>query len=529
MSSDCNVVSRRSIGDDEAMNPPPDRSHGKLSSHTFLAALTVVTILIQGYHPYAEDGGVYIAGIKRLLNPALYPYFTEFVLEHTRFSLFAPAMAGLTRGLHISLPTLLLVIYTGSTWLLLHGGWQIASRCLPTQRSRIGAVCLLSVWCGLPVAGTSLMIMDPYVTARSLTTPLALLAIAMALDLRHPGRCKRALFCCLACLCIAACLHPLMAAYTAGFIVLLCCAQSNSLPVRRWAPLCLGLAALGLAAFLQIEALPDSAAYTAVAFTRYYWFPGEWHWYELFGLFAPLLIVAAINQLPGKSLRLSHEAGALCRATISLGIITMAVAFLFSRESASTHLVARLQPLRCFQMVYLIMLLLLGGIAGELWKRGKVPWAFAAFVVLAGGMSFVQQQPYSSSHHLEMTWQAPRNPWVQAFLWVRQNTPTDVLFALDANYITTDGEDAQCFRAIAERSALPDFSKDGGEASITPGLTAAWTVGSKVQAGLSSQTDAERSERLLPLGVSWIVLKASTDTNLGCPYRNETVKVCRLR
>ena len=48
---------------------------------------------------------------------------------------------------------------------------------------------------------------------------------------------------------------------------------------------------------------------------------------------------------------------------------------------------------------------------------------------------------------------------------------------LDSHYITSPGEDAQSFRAIAERSAMPDYSKDGGEASIMPGLTSAWMSG----------------------------------------------------
>ena len=84
---------------------------------------------------------------------------------------------------------------------------------------------------------------------------------------------------------------------------------------------------------------------------------------------------------------------------------------------------------------------------------------------------------------------AARNLWVQAFVWIRGNTPKDALFALDADYINAAGEDAQCFRAIAERSALPDYSKDGGEASIAPELADAWAIGQAAQQRLS---DAER-------------------------------------
>ena len=124
---------------------------------------------------------------------------------------------------------------------------------------------------------------------------------------------------------------------------------------------------------------------------------------------------------------------------------------------------------------------------------------------------------------------APRNLWVQAFVWVRGNTAQDALFALDADYINAAGEDAQCFRAITERSALPDYSKDGGEASIAPELAGAWAIGQTAQQGLSEESDAQRTAALRPLGVEWVVMAADAATNFDCPYRNAAVRVCRLR
>ena len=59
-----------------------------------VTALTLLALLVHGYHPYAEDGGVYLPEIKRLLDPGLYPHGAEFVVDHLRYSLFAPAMAG---------------------------------------------------------------------------------------------------------------------------------------------------------------------------------------------------------------------------------------------------------------------------------------------------------------------------------------------------------------------------------------------------------------------------------------------------
>jgi len=143
-------------------------------------------------------------------------------------------------------------------------------------------------------------------------------------------------------------------------------------------------------------------------------------------------------------------------------------------------------------------------------------------------MFYAQWQTYPASEHFELPGVAPRNAWAQAFAWVSRNTPRDAVFGLDANYITQPGEDAQGFRAIAQRSALPDYSKDGGEVSIAPELASAWADGVAAQTGLDVLSDVERSARLSPLGVGWIVMKATSATEWSCPYANAVVKVCRL-
>jgi len=148
---------------------------------------------------------------------------------------------------------------------------------------------------------------------------------------------------------------------------------------------------------------------------------------------------------------------------------------------------------------------------------------------------------YPASPHIEWPRVRYRSDWLSSFLWIRDHTPKDALFALDADYINAPGEDAQCFRAIAERSVLPDYSKDGGEASIAPDLTRAWEAGQAAQRGLSGTprarwagsdgvlADAARLDRLVPLGVTWVVMQAGAVTDFACPYGNATLKVCRLR
>jgi hypothetical protein len=151
-----------------------------------VTALTFFAVLLHGYHPYAEDGGVYLPEIKRLLDPGLYPFGTGFVVEHLRFSLFAPAMAGLVRESRMSVEMVLLLVHLATFWATLFAAWLLAARCNASREARGGAVALLAVWMTLPIAGTSLMLMDPYVTARSLSTPCALLALVGAMEFLLP-------------------------------------------------------------------------------------------------------------------------------------------------------------------------------------------------------------------------------------------------------------------------------------------------------------------------------------------------------
>ncbi len=544
-----------------------------------ITALTLFALLVHGYHPYGEDGGLYAAGIKHLLNPTLYPWSLPFVTEHLRFSLFAPLVAGLVHLTHLGLEPVLFLLYLAGIWTTLYAGWRLLARVTLSPEGRAGGVSLLACWLTLPVAGTSQMLMDPYLTARTFTTPLTLFAAAYALEIarkqsRNPNEQARTsrlemegskppsgnptsvpkdspaipIGLCAAALVLSALIHPLMAGYTLATIAVILCTASPRPAVRSRGPWALLAAALLAATVLQLKAPLESPDYVWVSMTRYYWFPFRWESYEQLGLFAPLGMLAilarfrpaASTQLPGRpGSEFTRAAGAssqtppsawgtLIRSTLLLAAIALSIALLFSRAHLATHLVARMQPLRTYGFVYAIMTLLLGAWLGER-ILVRTPWRWALLLLAFGSLMFyVQRSTYPASAHLELPGRAARNPYVQAFLWARHNTPNDALFALDAHYITRDGEDAQPFRAIAERSALADYSKDGGEASITPELTPAWVGGQVAQTGLDQASDAQRLSRLARLGVGWVVLQSSSPTVWDCPYRNTAVKVCRL-
>lgn len=496
-----------------------------------VTVLTLLALGVHGYHPYAEDGGLYMAEIKHLIDPTLYPHGTEFVTGHLRFSLFGSLVTGLVHLSRMSLDAVLLLLYLASCWTTLLAGWLLSARCYACRGTRTGAVALLAVWITLPIAGTSLMLMDPYVTARSISTPCVLLALAGVLEFFLPGdgnpaRRWRALALGCVAMTLAAAMHPLMAAYGLGCVLVLVCDLSPIEKIRIWGTAGLCLAAVGIAAVVQAMGPPESGPYLHAAMTRSYWFPGSWHWYEQFGLAAPMIILA----IAGFGTRREGDAAriALARMALACGATAVIVAALFARTSLATHMVARLQPLRLFQMVYVVMILSVGAVLAErVLQRRLLRW-MAAFGVLAGIMLFAGRQTFPSSAHLELPWRAPQNEWVQAFMWINRNTPKDALFALDAHYITSPGEDAQSFRAIAERSVLPDYSKDGGEASITPGLTPAWLAGVNAQMKLDTESDVRRIAALRPLGVNWVVLRREARTEFECDYANDAVKVCRM-
>lgn len=488
--------------------------------------LLIFVLVVHGYHPYVEDGGLYIAGIKRLLAPNLYPAWSQFVTQHLRLSLFAPLVAAGVRGTGLPLPWVLLALYCGSVWITLYAAWMLAARCTPSTTGRYGAVALFACWFTLPIAGTSLLLMDPYVTARSVSTPLVLLALAWGLDASDAIQVtqrRRAQVLCFFALTFAAAVHPLMAGYGLAALLVLFCVGSKRPALRRWGPIVLCGCGLALAAILQTLAPRESADYFAISMTRYYWFPFRWKWYEQVGLIAPLLLIFAIGRTEtGKRWRV------LAKTALTLGGIALLIAAIFSRVGLATHLPARMQPLRSFQMVYEVMMLMLGAYVGEHWASRRT-WRWITLLVVLGGIMFaVQRITFPASACLEMPWRAPTNPWAQAFLWSREHTPESALFALDSQYITHDGEDAQSFRALAERSALPDYSKDGGEAADTPELTDAWVRGESAQAGLETIGDKARIAALENLGTTWAIFERTTETSWHCPYINDAVKVCQL-
>ena len=185
--------------------------------------------------------------------------------------------------------------------------------------------------------------------------------------------------------------------------------------------------------------------------------------------------------------------------------------------------------MRSFQLIYIVMFLLLGGLIGEYILQEKVWRWLLLFVPLSVGMYCVDRSMYPASRHLELPGRAIINPWQQAFLWARDNTPQDAVFALPPRYLLLRGEDVHGFRAIAERSMLADWVKDSGVASVFPQMAPEWEKEQQLTAGWEQYTARDFHALADRSPATWAIVQPMQAAGLNCPYRNRAVAVCRLR
>ena len=162
--------------------------------------------------------------------------------------------------------------------------------------------------------------------------------------------------------------------------------------------------------------------------------------------------------------------------------------------------------MRYLHLLYLLFFLIIGGLLGRYVLDRKVyRWALL-FLPLGAGMFYAQRQMYPASAHLELPGIRRRTHGCRPLHWIRQNTPVDSLFALDPHYVTLPGEDYHGFRALAERSVLADYEKDGGMAARVPRLAPRWLKEVTALDRLA-QFSSRRFPRLQrDFGVSWVVL-----------------------
>ncbi|HUJ40127.1 MAG TPA: DUF6798 domain-containing protein [Candidatus Acidoferrales bacterium] len=485
-----------------------------------LAGLAVAGILVHGYHYGFDDQCVYLPAIKRALDPSLFPYDSVFFLDQTRLGCFVSVVAWSVRITRCPLPWALLLWHFGSVLLLLAGCWRIARHTFRTAAGVYGGLLLLTVVLTLPVAGTFVVICDPYLHTRVLSTALLLFAFAELLE----RRLSAAVW-----LVLAGLIHPLIALLGCWHLAVQAWPwSSRKFPAHAPAPAA-ALVVLPLGALGHWIADPADPAWRSALAGDRYLFPGQWTWYELVGAFAPLAILYAYSRLAGR--RGLPELSRICRRLAVSGSVGVAAGLAIGLTPSLLPLVP-FEPMRTLHFIYLCLAVFTGGLAGELLPRTGKSIAAALLVPLAVVMYLGQRADLGTNPHIEWPGAAPRNDWRRAFAWIRENTPRDALFAMNPDLLRLPGENEHGFRALAERSRLADSEKDRAVSRNLPALAWEWREEVRAQRGMEGFDLNQLADLRARFGVSWLVLRkeagrAALLPGLDCPYENSTLRVCR--
>jgi hypothetical protein len=486
---------------------------------------TLLGFAVMGYHPGAEDDGVYLAAVKADLNPALFPHDADFFRVQLQATLFDRWMAGFVRSTGMPVAWAELLWHVLSLFFILWACIRIARALFPEPTAQWTAVALVAAMFTLPVAGTALTLVDQYLHPRALATALILIAVAQILAGRR--------WVAMPLLLVAFLLHPIMAAFGASFCFLLTVTTAE--PRHRW----FALMSRGMRRGMRRAEVPVSAATVPLAWVfespnpawrhaldaKDYLHLSRWAWYEWLGALAPIFLFWLLWRV---AQRLNDKVVArFALAVFAYGVFQFAFALIVFANPSLVRLMP-MQPMRFLHLVYFFLILSGGGLLGKyLLKANLRRWALFLLVINLG-MFYAQRQLFSGNSHLELPGQPTANPWLQAFNWIRQNTPAGAYFAVGPAYMSQPGEDFLSFRALAERSMLADAHKDTALATQVPELAPLWERQVAAQEGWQSFHLADFQRLKTQFGVDWVLVRYPEPAGLTRRWHNGILAVCQI-
>ncbi|MCI0348086.1 MAG: DUF2029 domain-containing protein [Acidobacteriales bacterium] len=472
-----------------------------------LLTLTAVALAVHGYHLGVEDASIYLPAIKKNLDPALYPFNDEFFLVQTRPALFDELVAWSITLTHLPVDLTIfiwhLLTLIGFLWATL----RLARICFDDTAAQWSAVMMITALITMPVAGTKLYIFQQYLHPRSISAVTIILAAVALLESRR---------------WLAACwigltflVHPLMAFFGGVWLVLL------SWP--PWKKLSHGSLLLAFPFAKYFES--TSPAWREAMDTRDHYFIVEnWTWYMWLGAVAPLGILYGFAKV-------AERAGYRMAARLSARTALFGLLFLAGGLLMDLPIMIRFaatQPMRALHLVYYVMLVLAGGFLGRYLLRDRIWRWLVLYVPLCVGLYIPQRALFATGEHIEWPLAESRNSWLQAYSWIRHNTPKDAIFALAPHALDQSGADFHGFRGLAERSMLADYTKDAGLSVFSVELANTWQKQVHSLDGWEQFSAADFHRRREKYNVTWVMVARGHPAKLDCPYQNNAVRVCRV-
>jgi hypothetical protein len=405
-------------------------------------------------------------------------------------------------------------------YVILWAAHRIAQKLFAERRAQWAGVALLSALFTLPVAGTAINLADQHLHPRNMATAVILLAVDRTLARRSLQAVPLLL--------AALLMHPIMAVFGISLCVFLILAMSDFLS-RRLFPHSSqeGQSSGSLAAAVPLGWIfePPTSAWRRALGTRTYYFLYKWAWYEWLGAIAPLGLFWLLRHYALR--RGDDRLARFALAVLLYGIFQQCVAMVLLAPAALIR-ITPLQPMRYLHLVYILMALVAGCLLGRHVLHRRIGRWAVFLIAVNGGMFAAQRAMFASSRHLELPGLPSNNPWLQAFAWIRENTPRDAYFALDPDYLAAPGEDFHSFRALAERSQLADALKDAAVVTQVPELGSVWAAQVDAQAGWNRFGRSDFGRLHEQFGVGWVLVSYPQPEGLICRWHNDRLAVCQI-
>src|ERR1700735_3097559 len=149
-----------------------------------LFGVTAAAILVHGYHVGIEDMAVYLPAIKKLLDPALYPFDSNFFLLYILWTRFHQTIAASARFTRLPLEWVLFIWDFAAVFLVFLRCLRLLRRCFAEPAAHWAGVSLVAALLTMPVSGTALFLVDQHLHPRTLATAFLLFALVAVLDRR---------------------------------------------------------------------------------------------------------------------------------------------------------------------------------------------------------------------------------------------------------------------------------------------------------------------------------------------------------
>jgi hypothetical protein len=270
---------------------------------------------------------------------------------------------------------------------------------------------------------------------------------------------------------------------------------------------------------------PADSTWRKALDTRTYFYLYKWTWYEWLGALGPLVLFAWLWHVAQK--RGETRLARFAAAVFFYGAFQQALAMVLLWPASLERLMP-LQPMRYLHIEYFLLMMTAGAMLGRFVLKKSV-WRWAVILLAINGSMFVGQRAECSGvAHLELPGMQPANPWLQAFAWIKTNTPVNAYFALDPHYLEAPGEDFHSFSALAERIRLADAVKDTAVVTQVPELGPVWARQVAAEDGWRQFKLADFERLKATFGVDWVLVATPQPGGLDCRWHNDVLAVCQI-